>query len=107
MRTRALAAIALAAMLALLLLGCSLTGSRGSRSSRITPTPTRTLRPLLTATHMPSPLPSSTQEPTSTPLPPPTSTLPPPASPRPTKIPSEGRGQGGGAPTGSPLPRRQ
>ena len=59
------------ALLALVLLSCTL----GDRAARITPTPTKTLRPLFTATYTPT----ATLLPTDTPLPPTATPVPPPA----------------------------
>ena len=87
MRNRFLFVIALIALLALLLLGCSL--SRGPSAS-ITPTPTKTQRPLFTATLTPTepvaptdtPIPpSDTPVPTDTPVPPTDTSAPPPETP--------------------------
>ena len=76
-------------LLALVLAGCTL--GRGS-ASRITPTPTKTVRPLFTSTFTPTatPSPTSTPLPTDTPVPPTETPLPPTDTPAPpTEAPTE------------------
>ena len=85
-------------LLALVLAGCTL--GRGS-ASRITPTPTKTVRPLFTSTFTPTatPSPTSTPLPTDTPVPPTETPLPPTDTPAsPTEAPTEA------PPTGTPEP---
>jgi hypothetical protein len=101
MRNRVLLLAALGALLVLALLGCSV-GS--TRLSDITPTPTKTLRPLFTSTSTPTPTPTS--QPSDTPLPTdtpvPTATPPPPSdtpAPAPTMQPSDTP-----PPTDTPVP---
>ncbi|MFN2185387.1 MAG: hypothetical protein ACK2UU_15470 [Anaerolineae bacterium] len=113
MSKRTLILVALITLLALVLAGCSL-GREGS--SRVTPTPTKTVRPLFTSTFTPTVAPTAT--PTHTPLPtdtpapptetplPPTETVavpteePPTAAPEPpTDTPQPS------APTNTPEPR--
>lgn len=91
MRNRALLLGGLIAVLALVLMGCSL-GPIGA--ARVTATPTKTARPLFTATLTPmaSPVPTETPLPTNTPVPPtdtpwPTETPQPTATPLPTETP--------------------
>jgi hypothetical protein len=74
-KNRAVLLIVLVALVALLLLACSL---GGLGVARVTPTPTKTPRALFTATLTAAPvvLPSATTAPTDTPLPP-TATAPP------------------------------
>lgn len=69
-------------LLVIVLAGCSL--GRGS-TSRITPTPTKTVRPVFTSTLTPTatPLPTDTPLPTNTPLPPTDTSLPPTDTPAP------------------------
>jgi hypothetical protein len=91
MSRRTLILAALIMLLALVLAGCSL--GRES-SSRVTPTPTKTVRPLFTSTFTPTATPTPTlthtPPPTDTPLPPtetpfpPTETLVPPTEEPPT-----------------------
>jgi hypothetical protein len=73
-------------VLAWTILACSLSQLAPDQASRITPTPTRTLKPTFTSTAVPSrtPSPTATPVPTNTPTntPPPTDT--PPPSPTPT-----------------------
>lgn len=104
MKIRTLLLIGLSIVLALLLFGCALGG--GGVSS-VTATPTKTLRPLFTSTHMatPTPLPTDTPIPPTEPPPtvtptevPPTDTVIPPTEPPPTKVPTEV------PPTATPLP---
>jgi hypothetical protein len=94
MRKRTLFLSALAILLALVLAGCAL----GSESaSRVTPTPTKTMRPLFTSTLTPAAtataMPTSTPLPTDAPLPPtetpqpPTETVEPPTEEPPTDTP--------------------
>ena len=92
MRKRTLFLSALAILLALVLAGCTL----GSESaSRVTPTPTKTMRPLFTSTLTPAATrtPTSTPLPTDTPVPPtetpllPTETVEPPTEEPPTDTP--------------------
>ncbi len=94
MRKQSLFLTAVAILLALVLAGCSL----GSESaSRVTPTPTKTMRPLFTSTLTPTAtaMPTSTPLPTDTPLPPTETPLPPTETPvPPTEEP----------PTDTPLP---
>ncbi len=99
MRNRVLFLTALAAVLALMLLSCSL--GRGDLS-QVTATPTKTLRPVFTSTLTPTAtaLPTSTSSPTDTPRPPtdtPAPTEPPP--PTDTSIPPTEP-----APTDTPIP---
>ncbi len=87
MRDRVFLLAGLIVVLALVLMGCSL-GPIGA--ARITATPTKTVRPILTATLTPTASPPATE----TPLP--TDTLPPPTdTPVPTDIP---------LPTDTPMP---
>jgi len=90
MSKRTLLLSGIVVLLALVLSGCTL--GRGS-TSRITPTPTKTARPLFTSTMTPtaSPSPTNTPLPTDTPVlptetPPPTDTLAPPTE-APTEAP--------------------
>lgn len=81
MRKRILFLTGLMALLALVLLGCSI---GGERAADIMPTPTKTMRPLFTSTFTPTatPLPTDTSPPpTDTPLPPTDTPLPPTESP--------------------------
>lgn len=82
MRNRVLIVMGLLALMAVVLLGCTM--SRGG-SARITPTPTKTPKPLFTATmtSSPTPAPTDTPLPTATPVPP-TDTPPPTETPLPT-----------------------
>lgn len=83
MRSRTLLLSSLIATLALVLLGCSLSGGG---TSRITPTPTKTLRPLFTATLTST----ATTQPTDTPVPTDTAApteVPPTDTPLPTDPP--------------------
>ena len=95
MRDRVLVTVGLITLLALVLLGCS---AGGANVSGITPTPTKTMRPLFTSTFTPTatPLPTEPPQPTNTPVPPtdtpvPTDTLLPPTeeAPTPTALPSD------------------
>jgi hypothetical protein len=82
MRKRTLFLSGFIILLAMVLTGC--TFSRGS-ASRITPTATKTVRPLFTSTFTPttSPSPTSTPLPTDTPMPPTETPLPPTDTPAP------------------------
>lgn len=90
MQSRTLLVCSLVALLAILLMSCSL---GGGGISRITPTPTKTPRPLFTATltstasPVPTntPLPTNTEVPTDTPVPP-TDTPVPTDTPLPTEV---------------------
>ena len=76
-------------LLALVLAGCTL---GGGSSSRITPTPTKTTRPLFTSTTTPTPssTPTNTPLPTNTPVPPTETPLPPTDTPAPpTEAPTD------------------
>lgn len=91
MRDRVVIPVGLITLITLLLLGCA---AGGEGMSGITPTPTKTLRPLFTSTFTPTPtpLPSDTPQPTDTPVPPtvspvPTETLMPPTEAPPTDTP--------------------
>ncbi|MEJ2732334.1 MAG: hypothetical protein P8189_01990 [Anaerolineae bacterium] len=68
MRDRVFWAAGLIALFALVLMGCS---AGGGSLSEITPTPTKTMRPLFTSTFTPTatPLPTETPAPTETPVP--------------------------------------
>jgi outer membrane biosynthesis protein TonB len=83
MRKRTLFLSGFIVLLALMLAGCCTLGS-GS-ASRITPTPTKTLRPPLTSTFTPTatPSPTNTPLPTGTPVPPTATPLPPTDTPVP------------------------
>jgi hypothetical protein len=76
MKYRVYIAIAITAVLALILLGCTV---GGGGSSRITATPTKTVRPLFTSTLTPtaSPVPTDTPLPTETVAPPTDTPIPP------------------------------
>ena len=98
MRKRTLFLSGIIILLALVLAGCTL--GRGS-SSRITPTPTKTVRPLFTSTITPTatPSPTNTPLPTDTPGPPTETPLPPTDTPAPpTEAPTEA------PPTSTPEP---
>ena len=89
MSKRTLFLSSLVILLVLVLGGCTL--GRGSRS-RITPTPTKTVRPLFTSTFTPTATssPTSTPLPTDTPVPPTETPLPPTDTPAPpTEAPTE------------------
>jgi hypothetical protein len=79
MRDRVLVPVGLIALLTLLLLGCS---AGGGGMSGITPTPTKTMRPLFTSTFTPTATPLPTDIPPATDMPP-----APTATPAPTDIP--------------------
>jgi len=91
MRYRLYLAIILVSMLALILLGCA---AGGGGLSQVTATPTKTARPLFTATltPVPSPVPTETPvptevPPTETPLPPTDTPIPATDTPPPTHVP--------------------
>jgi hypothetical protein len=116
MKRRALVALSLVALLVLVLLGCS--ENRGGVSG-ITATPTKTPRPLFTATWTPTstPLPTDTPLPTSTPVPPtdtpaptdtplaPTDTSLPPTDVAPADTPVPATDTPPSAPTDTPRPQ--
>jgi outer membrane biosynthesis protein TonB len=95
MRDRVFWAAGLIALFALVLMGCS---AGGGSLSEITPTPTKTMRPLFTSTFTPTatPLPTETPAPTETPVPATDTPVPteppvPPTeeAPTPTALPSD------------------
>ncbi len=102
MRNRFTLIAGLIALLGLVLLSCTV----GGRSARITPTPTKTLRPLFTSTFTPTPT-NTPLPPTDTPLPPtatplpPTNTPPPPPTDTPPPPPTDTPPP---PPTDTPLP---
>lgn len=81
MRYRTILAIGIITLMGVILLGCSL---GGQRSASITPTPTKTQRPLFTATLTPAASPVSTDTPAIPTEAPPTAT---PAAPTATPVP--------------------
>jgi hypothetical protein len=89
MRDRVFGAVGLIALFALILLGCS---AGGESLSEITPTATKTMRPLFTSTFTPTatPLPTETPVPaTDTPVPTESPVLPTEEAPTPTALPSD------------------
>lgn len=119
MRNRFLFWMGLLAVLALILMGCSI---GGGGSARVTPTPTKTMRPVFTSTltATPSAVPTETPVPpsdtpvpptevpsTETPVPPtdtPTSETPPTEAP-PTETPTSEAPPTEAAPTNTPKPK--
>jgi hypothetical protein len=86
MKNRIVVLVSLLALLAVVLLGCTM---RRGGAALLTPTPTKTPRPLFTATHTPTltPVPTDTPLPTGTAVPP-TDTPAPTGTPLPTDTPS-------------------